>query len=422
MKEIKNINTNTRGAKMKKILMVSAVVATLASVLPNTTFASSSQVKFKDLSTSNWAYSYIMEGVSKGYISGDPGGTFRPNDPVTVAEFIKMLFMSMTDTSMGFRWWSENYTDNLPYSSTNILNTGTMEFVNGSPWYQNYVQTAKNLGVIKDEFDGNYNDKLTREKASRIIDNFDTIFNGAYQYDYAMFVGGQIYKDFSKVDSFLKESVADVGLRGIMVGNEKGNFNPKAYISRAEVAKICSFETDKTKRTPPKNLNLSNAPISTVSSSFGDMQFMFKNQEMKKVYDSLRASQGNYNGSTYESTGSLYYYQNDDLRDESIRATNTLDLENMSKVNYDGLVNFDGGAYTFRLATAGGRFDRFSPVLNQFLSLVFKSNASDVYTMIQNSVNGNSKSVDKTIENRQVRIDYLNNYVSVGISAYIDKK
>lgn len=46
---------------------------------------------FKDLSSSHWAYNEIMKGVSAGYISGDASGTFRPDDPVSRQEAAVMI-------------------------------------------------------------------------------------------------------------------------------------------------------------------------------------------------------------------------------------------------------------------------------------------------------------------------------------------
>jgi len=57
---------------------------------------------FPDVPSTHWAYEAIQTGVERGYIKGFPDGTFRPNDPVTAAQFIKMAFMSLTDDSRGF--------------------------------------------------------------------------------------------------------------------------------------------------------------------------------------------------------------------------------------------------------------------------------------------------------------------------------
>lgn len=46
---------------------------------------------FSDLATGYWARDFIQELANRGIISGFPDGTFRPNDPVTRAQFAAMV-------------------------------------------------------------------------------------------------------------------------------------------------------------------------------------------------------------------------------------------------------------------------------------------------------------------------------------------
>lgn len=46
------------------------------------------------------------------------------------------------------------------------------------------------------------------------------------------------FKDDAKISAWAKESVKKVSDAGIMVGDAKGNFNPKAYLTREEAAVI----------------------------------------------------------------------------------------------------------------------------------------------------------------------------------------
>lgn len=49
-----------------------------------------SQERFSDLDRNHWAYPSIRELAGKGILSGYPDGSFRPSEPVTYGEFIKM--------------------------------------------------------------------------------------------------------------------------------------------------------------------------------------------------------------------------------------------------------------------------------------------------------------------------------------------
>jgi hypothetical protein len=49
------------------------------------------QVAFSDVSSDYWARPFIQELANRGILSGFPDGTFRPNDPVTRAQFAAMV-------------------------------------------------------------------------------------------------------------------------------------------------------------------------------------------------------------------------------------------------------------------------------------------------------------------------------------------
>ncbi|MDR3121360.1 MAG: S-layer homology domain-containing protein, partial [Clostridiales bacterium] len=46
---------------------------------------------FKDLPNNHWAVDYVRNAVAKGWIMGDPGGTFRPEDNLTRAELVTIV-------------------------------------------------------------------------------------------------------------------------------------------------------------------------------------------------------------------------------------------------------------------------------------------------------------------------------------------
>ena len=63
-----------------------------SSVIPlisvNSAFA---QTAFNDVPTGYWAQTFIQELATRDIIKGFPDGGFRPNDPVTRAQFAAML-------------------------------------------------------------------------------------------------------------------------------------------------------------------------------------------------------------------------------------------------------------------------------------------------------------------------------------------
>ena len=53
--------------------------------------ANSGESPFKDLDSSHWAYGYIYYVTNRGFMAGYTDGTFRPDEPITVIEAVKVL-------------------------------------------------------------------------------------------------------------------------------------------------------------------------------------------------------------------------------------------------------------------------------------------------------------------------------------------
>ncbi len=107
---------------------------------------------FSDVPASYWAYAYIETANAHGAISGYPGGTFHPNQPVTRAQMARMVVRAA-----GY--------------DTATPGTPTFADVPASYWAYGYIEAAKihNLmsGVDATHFqpDGN----LTRAQAAKTV-------------------------------------------------------------------------------------------------------------------------------------------------------------------------------------------------------------------------------------------------------------
>ncbi len=71
---------------MKKIISVIMTIFMLASIS-----LSAFAIDFSDFTSAHWAYNYVNTLVSDGTINGFEDGTFRPEDTVTRAQFVKMI-------------------------------------------------------------------------------------------------------------------------------------------------------------------------------------------------------------------------------------------------------------------------------------------------------------------------------------------
>ncbi|MGP1386781.1 MAG: S-layer homology domain-containing protein [Thainema sp.] len=90
------------------------------------------QTTFSDVSSSYWAYGYIQALSSRGVISGFPDGTFRPDAPVTRAQFAAMIRSAFdapsTRSAINFVDVSSNY-----WAYSAIREAYTTGFLSGYP-------------------------------------------------------------------------------------------------------------------------------------------------------------------------------------------------------------------------------------------------------------------------------------------------
>lgn len=417
---------------MKKLLNWVVAVTLLAGVIgiggANSKVQAADELPFKDVSRSAWYYSYVKDAVDRGIISGYPNGTFKPSDPVTIAQFLKIVFRSYTDDALGYRYWSDNQLEYVPDWNEKKLHASVGTFDEGTPWYKTYVDVATNLFMIQEgEYVGRYDEPVTREKAAYIIDRLDKFFHGFSQKEYSILTGTQFFKDFSRTDDYYEQAVGSIAVRGIMVGNDQGYFDPKSYISRAEAAKISSLLFDPAKRTP-KTPNMTGIPYATVAGQLGypDRIHIFTNQEMMQIFNLMKERQSGYAGYISSTFATLEYYKDEEAkrnRDKNIYYYFTID----SNVHHDLMISFDSNTYSVNLNVDKEATRRVKAELKYFVEKVFGSSGTKVFAEIESALDDaqalKDVDVNKVIFGRQLIINNANKSVlNIGISAYPDSK
>jgi hypothetical protein len=126
---------------MKKMIALILSAVMLTGSLP--VAAAPSGSTFSDVPAGHWAAADIARAVKAGYVSGLPDGTFKPDKPVSRAEFIKMAV------------------DALGYETSG----------SDGAWYTDYVNSALANGLIApDEYGAkpDYTAAMTRQELARI--------------------------------------------------------------------------------------------------------------------------------------------------------------------------------------------------------------------------------------------------------------
>ena len=155
----------------------------------------------------HWAYETINDFIEKGYVGGYEDNTFRPNNSITRAEFVKIL----------------NKTFNLTKSSNKV-------FVDTkNHWAEYEIDVAVTNGVCsgKTETEFKPNDLITREEAATMIANYTNIADNDLD-------KLSKYNDGDKVSNWAKPSVEGTIEKGYLGGYSDNTIRPKNQITRAE--------------------------------------------------------------------------------------------------------------------------------------------------------------------------------------------
>ena len=202
---------------------------------------------FSDVSTDYWAHDYI-EGLAKSsVISGFPDGTFRPNEPVTRAQFAAILRQSFSQsqptTAQSFKDVPANY------------------------WAANAISAARSGGFLSGYPDNTFkpNDRIVRVQA------LVSLANGL-QYPAGDLQSLSNYKDADTVPAYALPSTAAAAQANLVVSYPAPDqISPNRAASRAEVAAFVYQALVKAGRVDPiaakPERRWQTTPITTIADS-----------------------------------------------------------------------------------------------------------------------------------------------------------
>lgn len=172
---------------------------------------------FDDVSKNRWSAQAITKLAEKGIVSGTTEKTFEPTRNITRDEFLTLLVK-------GFDIGLE----------TDIQNS--FADVKAGLWNEPYITKAVELGIVKgvSETEFGVGKEITRQDMAVMADNMlkaltlvpDTVSVPVE------------FSDGEGVAGYAKEAVKLLSEKGILNGNEKGEFMPLAYATREQAAKV----------------------------------------------------------------------------------------------------------------------------------------------------------------------------------------
>lgn len=186
--------------KISKKILLSIVVFILFLNISNVSYGAS-----------HWAQNEIDYLISKGIVLGYPDGTFRPNNPITRAEFVKIVNKVLNNKAKSDVFFKD---------------------VSDKDWFYDEIAKAIKSGYISGYEDITFrpNNPITREEASKIVVVAFNLENEGEKHSK--------FTDHDKISNWAREYVYLLFSKGYVSGYEDGTFRPDALITRAEAVKI----------------------------------------------------------------------------------------------------------------------------------------------------------------------------------------
>ncbi len=203
-----------------------------------------SNSSYKDVSTSHWAYDHIVEYTNRGILNGYEDGTFKPNQNITRAEFMKVMVEAFEVDSFGDRYLTDNPNNMSPMDFTDTYGHWARQFINmgASNGIYDYIldKTLNSNKLYRP------NAFITREEASTMIATYLEIKDNdlnriPYMYDY------------DKIVYWAKSSMEGLIENDVLHGYEDRTLRPQGNLTRAEAVKLVSKAEDV--EVQPKKLN-----------------------------------------------------------------------------------------------------------------------------------------------------------------------
>jgi hypothetical protein len=180
------------------------------------TAPASAQSTFSDVASDNYAAQFIQELASRNIIAGFPDGTFRPNDPVTRAQFAALLLKAFPNAQRV----------NTPINFTDVPS---------NYWGLQAIQNAYATGFLAGFPGGTFRPNDNIPRAQVLVSLSNGLRYASTQP--AETVLSQTYADASSIPGFARNSIAAATERRIVVNfPDVRNLNPNQTATRADVA------------------------------------------------------------------------------------------------------------------------------------------------------------------------------------------
>ena len=212
MSNLKRLKSGT--ALLLMLGMSAGSMAPLVETIMSPAPAVAQAINFSDVSSSYWAASFIQELAQRDVIAGFPDGTFRPNDPVTRAQFAAMVRKA--------------------FNKNKIRNAVNFVDLSSTYWAYSAIREAYEMGFLSG-YPGNVFRPTQNIPREQVLVSLANGLN--YTASNAVSTNLQVYNDASSISSYARNSIAAATEKSIVVNYPVlETLNPTRNATRAEVA------------------------------------------------------------------------------------------------------------------------------------------------------------------------------------------
>ncbi len=177
--------------------------------------ANSVKSLFNDFDNNHWAYNAVYYLKGNGIINGYNDGSFKPDNNITRAEFLKLV---MTALKLNESTQGAYFAD-----------------VADGQWYSGIVNTAAKYKIVNGDSNGRFNPEqyISREEAAVIMYRAANFAGFSFEQS----ENADSFADEDQISDYAKEPVKTLKNSKIVNGSG-GLFNPKSNATRAEMSQM----------------------------------------------------------------------------------------------------------------------------------------------------------------------------------------
>ena len=205
--------------KSKRASRLFAVVLLLIVAITCIALPVSANQVFSDLTSEHWCYNKIIDFEQKGFVCGYEDGTFKPDQIITRAEYVKIV---------------NNF---FGYELENDKECG-FEDISSGDWFYPYVNEAVERGYIKGYEDGTFRpeEPIRRQEATVILSRILGIDDEEYPENHID--GLAQYSDGKEIEDWAYQAVHSYSVYNFINGYEDGSLRILQNVTRAETVEL----------------------------------------------------------------------------------------------------------------------------------------------------------------------------------------